>query len=292
MPATEALRSSTLRLMARPAAVWFELVELRVVGYPYRCFDLLQAHAVADEARHLLDCSPCLLDPLSSMIREQYPSEENLESAECQQILHVLASMAQVTTYQGERLHSSNQRRSKRVHVHPMQLHDVALCHMAFCWTTSLCSFPTKEAAQAHRQATKEAWSSGRRRGCETDKKEERRRVELGGFSFPSGLQDNSSHHNECRSWQKNSEPWVLRRKPISKRLVVKAHHTISSKVTPFLRCSLAFAPKRSSQSASDEWPPKKTGLSFRSMQRRLRGQTLTTSRCLNLLFLKRFPFK
>ena len=130
--ATEAVRSNALRLMARPAAVWFELVELRVLGYPYRSFDLLKADMATAEARNLLDCSQCLLDPLSSMLREQYASLEGLQSQECQQVLHVLASMGQVTTYQGERLHSSNQRRSKRAHVHPMQLHDVALCHMGF----------------------------------------------------------------------------------------------------------------------------------------------------------------
>ena len=143
--ATEEWRSRLLRVMMRPAATFLELIALRMRTYPYKLFDLVTPEADAGAAaRELLNSRQCLLDPLASWFRNRFPSEEALQSCECQVLLRVLASSISMNTYQGERLHSRNQRRSKRAQVPTMMLSDVALSHMGFSGLEPFAPEPTR----------------------------------------------------------------------------------------------------------------------------------------------------
>ena len=130
---TESMRTKILRVVSRPVAVFVELVETRVKGYPFQVFEIINPSKNPDqEVEELLACRQCMLDPLAKFLRDRYGPSNGLRGAECVQLLHTLADLVAVTTYTVERSHSRNQRRAARAQLPTMHLHDVALGHQGF----------------------------------------------------------------------------------------------------------------------------------------------------------------
>ena len=131
VPETEELRSNILRLLLRPAAVAWQLISCRFRAWPWKLFELLDNPTEAC-AQALLHEPRCLRDSWSQKFVDTYSTVGELLSETCLQVLKLLATLLQTTTFSTERAHSRNLRFSKRrAHSKRMDLPQLA-------WNTQL----------------------------------------------------------------------------------------------------------------------------------------------------------
>ena len=107
---TEEKRSIIWRSSFRAAAVLYQLVSIRVRGFPYKVFGAPDTPAIAKE---VVSSPSCMQDDLTRQLLSCYPSEEHLlHDSDFRYTLDGLAKLIVTTTFSTERLHSSNSRRA------------------------------------------------------------------------------------------------------------------------------------------------------------------------------------
>ena len=135
---TERRANKLFRLSTKFQGLLFDLLWVRYAGWPYRLVDLLSEDpAVQEEGQAcLLSARPCMLDEYSLNFRDAYPTKQDMSSAAAKAELFTVLATLVGTTFDTERLHSTNLRRLKaRKQTHRMALHDIALCHMGVAAT-------------------------------------------------------------------------------------------------------------------------------------------------------------
>eukprot|EP00971_Amphidinium_carterae_P347973 6490252-Amphidinium_carterae.3 len=133
---TELFRSDWLVANMRPAAVCYQLVQLRVRGYPAKLFHLLK-DVGADELRELAEADlrapRCLKDSFTAAFLEQHSTTESLLDRKAREVLRLIAEEALLTTYSTERIHSSSLRAVLgRALTHRPSVSHLGLSHMAW----------------------------------------------------------------------------------------------------------------------------------------------------------------
>ena len=130
---SENMSSELVRLACRPAGVLYALVLLPALSFPYKLFSVLNS---PDNAAEVLQTSrdfPCLLDSWSAAFLHDFDTVALLGSPVAQQCLASIALDVVCNTFDAERGHSSNARRSRmRSHTHIMALHDLSLMSASF----------------------------------------------------------------------------------------------------------------------------------------------------------------
>eukprot|EP00971_Amphidinium_carterae_P347650 6489737-Amphidinium_carterae.2 len=128
LPHTEAEVGTVWRLVLRPAATAFQLVEQMISRFPLRVFRLLLEGA-AEEASRLLEARACTLDDFSLQFRNTFGTIEAMTSECARQVLSSVLSMSSAHTFSTEVLHSVNARRCRtRVHTHTPWISQPLLC--------------------------------------------------------------------------------------------------------------------------------------------------------------------
>ena len=131
LPHTELEVGSIFRMLLRPAAATFQLVQQQLERYPTRLFRLLGEER-RQEAEHVFQVRTCVLDDFSLHFREQYPTPAAILGQEARQTLAAAASMCTGNTFATEVLHSKNARRSRSRHqTHAMTLPTLAYQHLS-----------------------------------------------------------------------------------------------------------------------------------------------------------------
>ena len=111
LPRTEASASQVFKMVTRVVAVIFIGVAEPWGRWPCRIFALLHPHLQEAVAEELSQAPDCTLDSFSRSFRHDFPTTSAMLSQSCQQLLHVMASRLQTTTWSTETCHSRNVRR-------------------------------------------------------------------------------------------------------------------------------------------------------------------------------------
>ena len=148
---TELFRSRLLAVFMRCAAVVFQLVEVRVKGYPYKLFSMLEPALLESTAREAEAAPKCMLDQWTRRFLDRYHGEA-LRGAEPRAVLELICGLGMGTTFTTERLHSKNLLRAKlRLSKRP-DLHYLSLTHMGFSVPNScLTSLPAPRSLTGRR---------------------------------------------------------------------------------------------------------------------------------------------
>lgn len=99
---TPQLRGLRFRLAGSVMCAIHALVRHRRNGLPYQLFQIL-----AGRVDDVCQFPPCMYDSLTSMIRKDFPTKQDLESSRCRAVIECLASAAQVDVSAIECRHSS-----------------------------------------------------------------------------------------------------------------------------------------------------------------------------------------
>eukprot|EP00971_Amphidinium_carterae_P277381 5504964-Amphidinium_carterae.8 len=131
---TEKQRTKLFATALRSPATVHHLLSVRLAGYPFRVFALLDDDfRTLASAKSMLETPQCLLDPLTKHLFEQYSTPEALcSNDDFLQTLSAIAFLLIGTTFSTERTHSSNSRRAKaaaQTNVKPVEA--LALAHVA-----------------------------------------------------------------------------------------------------------------------------------------------------------------
>ena len=128
MADTEHFRSKLLRSSMRPGSVVYQLLAVRVRGYPFKLFRLLETPS-HEAAQVVINTPACLLDPLTRDVLCKFPTAEMLSAAtDVLQVLAASALMLATTTFSSERAHSKNARRARATpSTHPKMIETLAL---------------------------------------------------------------------------------------------------------------------------------------------------------------------
>ena len=128
VPDDEGNRSLWLQACMRPAAAVYQLLGVKVEGFPYKLFSLLEDRT-HENAQMIAQAPPCMLDDFSAQILQQFPTVASLTSSS--DLVHILgccATMVAGTTFSTERLHSGNARRSRAAaHTHKRGVEQLAM---------------------------------------------------------------------------------------------------------------------------------------------------------------------
>ena len=130
LPQTEHFRSRIAKLMWRVGAVMYQLMQLRLQGYPYKLFELLDPNLEKNTtAARLLGERACLRDSFTKAFLEKFSRSELLTSQESLLTLEIVARRAVGTTFSTERLHSKNLRRCRARLTHQPDVKHLGLSH-------------------------------------------------------------------------------------------------------------------------------------------------------------------
>ena len=128
----------------RAASICYELVVKRTLAFPYRIFAVLLEPGEATAICRIHQTTPCMLDPLSKTILEKFPSPQELQSGEARLLLEAMALTIMGNTFDVERLHSRNSRRSVQRTTHAPALHQLAVFHQAETHSQVLAKVPSE----------------------------------------------------------------------------------------------------------------------------------------------------
>ena len=131
---SEHFRTKLLQLHFRAASVIYQLVEIRLRGYPWKLFNLLSARTVEARqqvARAVLQDPRCVYDRWTRCFLQRYSTEERILSQESLLLLELVARKARASTFSTEALHSRNLRRALARHsTHKPDVKHLALAHL------------------------------------------------------------------------------------------------------------------------------------------------------------------
>ena len=112
---TEAHRSQVLKLSARPAACAYELLQVRLRGFPHKLLRLV-THRSREVAASVIGAPTCMIDPLSRTLLTGHASPQSLlEDEQLYQTLAGIVWLLQGTTFRVEWRHSRNSRQARSV---------------------------------------------------------------------------------------------------------------------------------------------------------------------------------
>ena len=131
-PQNEFFASYLHKVAARAAAAAYELVLLPSTAWPMKLFSLLKDphRRVAEQLINEARARPCILDPWSEHFLSTHNSADLLLAEPAQMTLATVAGMSVGNTFDVEREHTRNVRRSQHRLTHSMCLGDVALWRM------------------------------------------------------------------------------------------------------------------------------------------------------------------
>ena len=168
---TEVMRSLVLRFTMRSAAhIWFRIKQ-KLSHYPYKLFTLLEDRSPENAARLLRGLEErCLLDSFLERLLSAFPTVQQLVSEDVRQVLASLAAFAQCNTYETERLHSKNTRRTAaRARGHKPDLSYLGLAHQGFAgpqWMKPKSAASAKAGAGRPRKDAQRVLNHGGASGC------------------------------------------------------------------------------------------------------------------------------
>ena len=150
---TEQIRSKMASLTLRPAAVAYEELHKRARGFPFRLSRLLDAgDARLALAAETLQSPRCMRDPFTSKYLATFNTPALLCSEKSLQMLSLVMDLATCCTFDTERAHSSNLRRSlMKAGTHSIDMPELALHHAGFAGLKGFHPTTAKQSQQAKR---------------------------------------------------------------------------------------------------------------------------------------------
>ena len=153
---TEAHRSQLLRFSARPAACAYELLQVRLRGFPHKLLRLVTQRS-REVAESVLGSPACTFDPLSRKLVSGHASPQSLlEDEDLYQTLATMTWLLQGTTFRVERRHSRNARQARTV----AQTHRLHISSLALTGAGVSAPEFMQQRGQRHVE-----WSQGQKRG-------------------------------------------------------------------------------------------------------------------------------
>ena len=138
---TEDLRSTIHRFGFRAAAMVFQMVSVRLQGFPWKLFALMEDNS-EQKAEEVLRTPHCMLDPLSRQLLQTYGTTDQLRfDSNFHQTLSALALFVVGTTYDVECMHSRHTR-STRAGTSAVAVENFGLDHAAWVGPDFLLPLP------------------------------------------------------------------------------------------------------------------------------------------------------